>query len=296
MLNSPKEGSDTLGPITQAREHKTLSETSQNKLQPRHIPAVDVVHDSMLTKHLSAERMEKLKAFHAENSYVKLNAPWGFVVYRAVYGKESDEPWERMLDLLRPTDAELLPKQPWQLDPPFELTAIEDEKRFAGADSHTIQEAFREWVADDLPPQVQYPEREGGIDSIRSMIRGKPIHEPWEWEPGETLHPWWSAPPRWCFCLLVDDICLRSLNHEPGFHPVVKIVNLRYNKGRCKNIAEGWQDGETDDPQEDVGWMYMNASSYESCYELLGDGTNWEDEPWYMRPAREEYPTANDLL
>jgi hypothetical protein len=41
----------------------------------------------------------------------------------------------------------------------------------------------------------------------------------------------------------------------------------------------------------------MNASSYKSCFELLEeDGTNWEDEPWYMRPAKEEYPTANDLI
>jgi hypothetical protein len=297
ISDSSEEGLDTPTPVTQAREHKTLTEVSQNKLQPRgQISAVDTVHDSMLTNHLSDERMEELKACHAENSYVKLDAPWGFVVYRAVYGKESDEPWERMLGLLRPRNPGILPKQPWQLDPPFELTVMKDEERFAGADSHTIREAFREWVANNLPPRVQYPEREGGIDSIRAMIRSKTIHEPWEWEPGEILHPWWSAPPRWCFCLFVDDICLRSLNHEPGFRPVVKIVNLRYNKGRCENIADGWEDGETDDPQEDVGWMYMNASSYKSCYEVLEDGTNWEDEPWYMRPAKEEYPTANDLI
>jgi hypothetical protein len=35
----------------------------------------------MLTNYLSDERMEELKACYAENSYVKLDAPWGFVVY-----------------------------------------------------------------------------------------------------------------------------------------------------------------------------------------------------------------------
>ncbi len=197
ISGSSNEVSDTPAPasVTQAQENKTLTEVSQNRLRYREQDlSEDAVYDNILTNPPPNKRMEELKAWHAESSYVKVEAPWGFVIFRAVYGQESHEPWERMLDMLRPSQSGLFPKQPWQLDPPFQLTVIEDEERFAGADSHTIREAFRQWVAKDLPPQVQYPEREGGIDSIRARIRSKTIQEPWEWEPGEILHPWWSAP------------------------------------------------------------------------------------------------------
>lgn len=60
-----------------------------------------------------------------------------------------------------------------KIGPQFELTIMEDEKRFAGADSHSIREAFREWVADNLPPWVLNPHTEGGIDNIGAVIRNK---------------------------------------------------------------------------------------------------------------------------
>jgi hypothetical protein len=167
---------------------------------------------------------------------------------------------------------------------------MEDEERFTGADSHTIRKAFREWVANDLPPRVLNHKTKGGIDDIRAMIRSSIIGEEYE----EDTHPWNLAPPRWCFCIFVDDICLRSLNHAGG-HPVVKMVNLRFPGGRCENIAEGWEDGETDDPREDVGWMYTYAYSYEAWYQLLWDNSEWDDEVWYLRPKKEEHPNAIDL-
>ncbi|KAF2997909.1 hypothetical protein E8E13_004611 [Curvularia kusanoi] len=241
-----------------------------------------------------------MKAEHAANSYVQPDVPWGFVVYRAVYGKECNEPWERMLDALWPHPSHW-PKEPWELDRSFQLTVMEDEKRLSGADSHTIRKEFREWVAHDLPPRVQYPKQEGGVDSIKARIRRTMVHDVHESEPGNIYHPWYSAPARWSFCLFVDDTCLRSLNHKSDedaiIGAVVRIVNLRYNKGRCENIAEGWEDGETDDLLENVGWMYMPARRHEDCYEMLAeDPAIWDGEPWYMRPAKDGNPDACGLL
>ncbi|KAH6638506.1 hypothetical protein C7974DRAFT_161761 [Boeremia exigua] len=246
--------------------------------------------------------LDNNSTFSTPWSYVKPDAPWGFVVYRAVYGKESEEPWKQILGLLR--DTVTVPKTtqqpfPWlgpiQSDPQFELTVMEDEQRFAGADSHTIREAFREWVAGDLPSRVLNPAIEGGIDNIRAMIRSTAIGEAHEYGHGKPIHPWHIAPPRWSFCVLVDEICLRSLNRADGLCPVVKMVNLRFPEGRCESIAEGWEDGETEDPQEDVGWMYTYAHSYEVWYQVLSDPSNWDDEVWYMRPEKEEFPSANDV-
>jgi hypothetical protein len=323
ISNASKEGSNTPAPVTQAWEHKSLIEVSQNKLESidqnqeadptvvfpstidscepfldlpnRERPPTDIKEAMEASYHNISEEFESSHPW----LYVKPGAPCGFVVYRAVYGKESDELFKRLLDLLQDTVSEfLLPndlRKPVKSDSHFELTVMEDEGRFADADSHTIRAAFREWVADDLPPRVRYPDREGGIDHIKAMMRST-IREPHEYIMNEEpLHPWWEAPPRWCFCLLVDDICLRSLNRPDGHGAVVKIVNLRYHKGRCESIEEGWEDGETDDLSEDVGWMYVDAYSHKAWYNVLSDSSNWDDEVWYWRPEKEEYPIPNDV-
>jgi hypothetical protein len=323
ISNTLKKGSNTPAPITQAREHRSLTEASQNRPRPiGRNPEADPVSPSTIDSReplldLPNREEPPIDIDEAKSShqslykeagpfdnwpYVSPDAPWGFVVYRAVYGKESDEPWERMLSLLRDIAARPVPGFgpnalfPTMLsDPHFELTVMEDEERFAGADSHTIREAFREWVAHDLPPRVLNPDTQGGVDNIRAMIRSKIIREPCELGPKEPLPPWWMAPPRWGFCFLVDDICLRSLNRANGFGNVVKMVNLRFHGGRCENIAEGWEDGETDDHNEDVGWMYVNAWNHRTWCHALSDPSNWYDDVWYERPVKEENPTAMEV-
>ncbi|KAF2995035.1 hypothetical protein E8E13_000505 [Curvularia kusanoi] len=198
-----------------------------------------------------------------------------------------------MLERIRDAGA-TYPTEPWDLDPPFELTVFDDKTKFEGADPHTVREAFRKWVADDLPPRVRRPDMYGGVDKIRANIENSTVPELWHYAQ-RPLHPWYWATPRWSFCLLVDDFCLRSLE-DPKNIPVVKLVNLRYFKDRCGNIAEGWEDGETaDDPYEDVGWQYMHITDYGACYGALSDPTNWDDEVWYHRPAKGDYPLAIDF-
>jgi hypothetical protein len=216
--------------------------------------------------------------------YMNPGAPWGFVIYRTVYGKESEHSWGRMLEEIRDAVAETLSqensKEPEKLLPYFVLTVMEDESRFAGADSHTIRQAFRNWVAEDLPPRLRDPDRYGGIDNLRAMIRNHGIRNK------EHNHPWYHAPPRWNFCLLVDDICLRSLDHPLSNSTVIKIVHTDFDDGRCKDIAEGWEDGETDEPEEDVGWMHIYASEYVEWYERLQAPQDWID--MYQRPKKTE--------
>lgn len=312
--NSSKDGSNIFAPVTQAQARESFSEASQNQLNAlKQSPEEDPVCLSTIDRRellLSLLSRQRPLTDWEEATKITLHGldtldePWGFVIYRAVYGEESDEPWKRMMSLLRDTitrpDTFEMSSTPFhpntRTDPRYELTIMEDEERFAGADSHTIREAFREWVAYDLPPRVPNPEALGGIGNIKAMIGSKTIRETYEHGPTEPLHPYWSAPPRWGFCLLVDDFCLRSLNRADGYGPVVKIVNLHFPGNRCERIAEGWEDGETDDDYEDVGWMYAYASSYQDWYRILSDPTNWNDEVWYTRPAEEEYPiTLSDL-
>jgi hypothetical protein len=59
-----------------------------------------------------------------------------------VYGKDSDELFKRLLGLLQDRVLGFLLlndlKKPVKSDSHFELTVIEDEERFTGADLHTI--------------------------------------------------------------------------------------------------------------------------------------------------------------
>jgi hypothetical protein len=101
---------------------------------------------------------KELESFHLW-PYVKLDAPWGFVVYRNMYSKDSNEAFKRLMGLLQDPVAEFLPPKdftkPVKSDSHFELIVMEDREKFAGSDSHTILDAFREWVADDLPSRVR---------------------------------------------------------------------------------------------------------------------------------------------
>jgi hypothetical protein len=200
-------------------------------------------------------------------------APWGFVVFRTSYGVDTDESWARMLEKLRSSISLILShaKQD-ELIAHHELTIIEDEKTLADADSHTVRHAFRAWVADDLTPRFRNPERYGGSSQIREKLLSNDAHD--------MNHPVSCLPPRWNFCLFVDDACLRSL--DTSFE-TVKILTTNWQQPRVATVAEGWEDGETDHEHEEVGWMYMDASAFVDMYNILDNAFYWSE--WYERPA-----------
>lgn len=98
MANSSKSGSNSPAPVTEAQEYKRLTGVGLKKIQPKgQTPLIDLMCDNMNLSSFPDENMEHLKASYADNSYVKTDAPRGFVIYRAVYGAESDKPWKRIL-------------------------------------------------------------------------------------------------------------------------------------------------------------------------------------------------------
>lgn len=213
-------------------------------------------------------------------------APWGFVVFRTVYGPESDAPFARMMEQLRDIDETLLGYEQQYLAPHYELTVIEDEKTLAGADSHTVRDAFRAWVADDLTPRFKDTEKWGGEAEVHRMLRSNvPMSDPsWRNSP-YPYHPATCMPARWLFCLFVDEICLRSLDGANEY-PHVKLLNVDWAGDRAVNVAEGWEDGETDDENADVGWMYMDVTEHVESYRNFMDPCSWWEVPLYQRPYK----------
>ena len=95
-----------------------------------------------------------------------------------------------------------------------------------------------------------------------------------------------DTTPRYLYCLVVDEICLESLEYPfPGSCPAVKLVLGDWQspwspEEKLQEICEPFHDGFTEYDEEDVGWMYMPVDSYVDLY------TNLQVDGWdnYVRP------------
>lgn len=119
-------------------------------------------------------------------------------------------------------------------------------------------------------------------------------------ETGDGVDKYHSLGARYNFCLLIDDICLESL--DKMFSPVMKLVTRNWAAGEQDLEGKGeeeWEDpgyegGVSNNEFEDVGWMYKDVSEYVDIQESLHDPSNWVDD--YKRPPLrswdDEYETA----
>jgi hypothetical protein len=187
------------------------------------------------------------------DTWLPTDAPWGFVVYRTVYGAEGAEPWARMLSRLRSAVPEAFSStDQTNILPRHQMTVIEDEEQLAGADSHTVGHLFRAWVADDLTPRLYDTDAYGGRAAVHAKLLRNDMYDLTD----SVLPPF---PPRWNFCLFVDQTCLQDLDAGDAYRDVsIMLLTTKWQEDRVAKVAEGWADGETDEPMEEVGWMYIN--------------------------------------
>ncbi|KAG8165483.1 hypothetical protein KVR01_004035 [Diaporthe batatas] len=213
-----------------------------------------------------------------DDKMVEGRCKWGFVVYRTTYAPGTDDTWARMLAQLR-GDAEEVLEATGRADlgPRHEIVAMDDKDRFEGATTHDVREHFRTWVADELPNNLTDEERGREEFSHAALARSES-----DAEPG----PDWFLGTRWNFCLVVDDVCLESLDEMSL--PVVKILWKQWGPlgpdERDYQVPEGWEDGQTDEEEEDVGWMYLSICEHVEMYEKLVEPEYWSDA--YVRPPR----------
>jgi hypothetical protein len=215
------------------------------------------------------------------SSHIQPGTPWGFVVIRTAYGAASDAPWARMLECLRSHVADtLVLEDQTDLLPHHELTVIEDEA-LAGAESHTVRHMFRAWVAEDLTPRLCDTEKYGGSAQVRAKLASTDAHF--------LDHPVACLPPRWIFCLFVDEDCLRSLENPSSECVKILTTNWVGEEGEDEDPItvtwdHEWDGGETNNDQEDVGWMYMDVTSYVPYYSHLTNSSFWDT--IYSRPYK----------
>lgn len=201
---------------------------------------------------------------------LKSHFPWGWVVYRTSYSDE--EAWQKMLNILHEDviDSLQLYKR-MDLLPFHEMIIMEDKAKFEGTTSHDIRDHFTAWVADTVEPKM--------ITAL-SESEMKQLRDPYKEDPG----PEWTMGTRYNFCLFIDDICLESMEHMSN--PVVKMLakNFGARKPEHRNYAvyPGWEDGESEESDEEVGWMYTWVMENVSNYDKMMRTEVWYDE--YRRP------------
>lgn len=89
-----------------------------------------------------------------------------------------------------------------------------------------------------------------------------------------TTHPARIVPPRWKYCIFVDQDSLRSVEKGP------EDLELKDQDG-----------GETDNDDEEVGWMYMDMKDYIAVYDRLTSPFAWQEH--YERPYK-SYVESSD--
>ncbi|KAM3427186.1 hypothetical protein MY4824_009603 [Beauveria thailandica] len=206
----------------------------------------------------------------------KPDTPWGLVVYRTAYG--DDAAWRRMLDELQDPVTSLAyePAPNPELCTRHRFEIMDDQSQFQGAAMQALRDTFSTWVVDEYRANLNEEHRpsveEINVDMAISL-----------------------AGARYNFFLVVDDICLESLDQACG--PVVKLVQAAGHEGldyslSAEEIQERgpkkedseWEGGLTENEFENVGWMYIETSDYAVFQEYLAEPENWEDE--YLRPPK----------
>jgi hypothetical protein len=256
------------------------------------MPSADVLRTAEILKEFqSGPKQYRRTEDSLAHFYLRPDTKWGFVIVRAVYGPSSDARWAQMLEIFRANVEDTLTMyDQTELLQRHETTIIEDEATLDGADSYTARRAFRAWVAADLPQRLRDDclEEWGGHTQVRDKLLSNDPHT-----APNTIHPASLVPPRWQYCIFVDEDCLRSLDKGPEDpelkDPVLKILTTDWELEEVEvpteEFTRDWEGGETDDGAEEVGWMYMDMSDYVATYDrLTSSAFSWHE--LYERPYK----------
>jgi hypothetical protein len=76
---------------------------------------------------------------------LKPGSPWGFVVYRVAYGKDTDAKWSRILQLLaKKVERDLIKQDTIEaLGLWHKLMPMDDQERFKDMTTHDVRKHFR---------------------------------------------------------------------------------------------------------------------------------------------------------
>ena len=138
--------------------------------------------------------------------------------------------------------------------------------RPSGASINEVRTHFHIWVSESLKSRLKL----GAASAAKDLAMRRA-----------------TSTPRYEYCLVVDEICLESLDYPlPGKSPVVKLVCRDWEmyltpEQMLKDTPWPYHADITEYDEEDVGWMYMSLDNYMDYYTDL-QASDWDDV--YRRP------------
>jgi hypothetical protein len=204
---------------------------------------------------------------------LKTDAPWGMALYRTAYGDEAA--WRQILAQIK-SDMERSVMGWDEIRARHQLVIMDDRSQFDGATIDQVRSHFRTWSLEELKRNWRHPPMpEDVVAKIEAGV------------PGEDD----DAGVRYNFCLVVDDLCLESVERMK-YSPVMKLVDKRwksYDPDELPTTDEieedrnlGWEGGVTNSEYEAVGWMYIDTGGYVEIQDTLNKSWWWPD--IYLRP------------
>ncbi|OBT70097.1 hypothetical protein VE03_00637 [Pseudogymnoascus sp. 23342-1-I1] len=188
---------------------------------------------------------------------------WGFVIYRCVEG--NDAAWNSILEQLQSHIRENLEDGQCQDLLPFHDLHVIDDRSLYGASIDEARAHFQAWVPKNLEARLR-PDTTCTISDVSHLSV--------------------DITPRYNYCLVVDEICLESVEHPESLEPVVKLICRDWEcpwspEERRQGGQKPFHDGITEFDEEDVGWMYVPLLYYMDKYENFH---NWCWDDMYVRP------------
>lgn len=152
---------------------------------------------------------------------------------------------------------------------------MDDCSLYEGASIETLRDMFSAWAEDEY------------------LVSCNDEHAPSAEELATGRGKGYFGGTRYNFFLIVDEICLESLDQDVG--PAVRLVQRAgrvsgepplseediEEMGGPRDEDSEWEGGMTEDEFENFGWMYMQTSDYAVFQESLSNPSDWEDQ--YVR-------------
>ncbi|KAH6636185.1 hypothetical protein F5144DRAFT_169572 [Chaetomium tenue] len=214
----------------------------------------------------------------------KIDSPWGLVLYRTAYDDEAA--WQRIVTGIK-CNVEIW-LQGWEdMLERHQLVIMDDRSQFDGATIDQVRDHFRRWSLEELKRNWRHPPVPE--DVLARFDFG--------YDANKRVHVEGHEPARYHFCLVADALCLESVEWMRD-RAVVKLVDknwepYEYNPDQLLRLGKrgekrAWEGGVTDSGEEEVGWMYIEASNYVDMQDELDNDVLFWDEI-YLRPPQTRY-------
>ncbi|UNI24762.1 hypothetical protein JDV02_010486 [Purpureocillium takamizusanense] len=211
-----------------------------------------------------------------DSAQLRPGASWGLAVYRTDY--KDDAKWQEMCARL---EMDVRESSEYYVDNGIfdrhRFVFMDDKARFDGASPAQVRVHFEQWAKEELA-------RDWAVQPVT-----EDMHQTMYGPPDKPNHgAITSVGTRYNVCMVIDDVCLQSLDRAGGLAAAfVMLVNRDSSLSReateeyeHPDYTEGWMYDHNEGPG---GWIYISMWDYVDTYNALSESDEWVER--FMWPS-----------